>query len=288
MSADIRSQRWKNRRMSLTGRDRFIDPSVHAVDVISCYGLAKPFVEQHHYSSSFPATRLSCGLFRNSDAGSQLVGVVSFSVSMNSAAGPKYTGLEGNSSVELGRLVLLDHVEGNAESWFVSRAFSLLRQEKPDIEAVYAYSDPVPRVDPEAGLIMPGHIGEVYQALSATCRGRSRARTHYFTPDGRMISERALSKIRLKEQGSDYATRELLDRGAPLRLSGEEPSEWIGRLVSEGFISTRRHPGNWIYAFGLTKKAKSRSRALTKTNYPRRYENNDDVTEPQIKLDFAA
>lgn len=288
MSAEARSQRWRDRRMSFTGRDRVIDPSIHAVDVIPCYGVAKPFVEQHHYSSSFPATRLSCGLFRNEGGKSSLVGVASFSVSMNSAAGPKYTGLNEGSSVELGRLVLLDHIEGNAESWFMSRAFSLLRSEKPAIEAVYAYSDPVPRLDPDQGVIMPGHIGEIYQALNADCRGRSRPRTHYTTPDQRLFSERALSKIRLEERGSDYAEKDLLERGAPDRLTGESGRDWIGRLIDMGFLGTRRHPGNWIYAFGLTRKAKARSRSMPSVAYPRRTGNNRDVSDRQDELDFAA
>ena len=274
--------------MSFTGRTDVIDTSIHSVDVVPCHGIAKPFVERHHYPGSFPATRLSCGLYRNEGGTSALVGIVSFSVSMNPSAGPKYTGLEGSSSVELGRLVLLDHVEGNAESWFVAKAFSLLRSEKPDIEAVYAYSDPVPRIDPELGLVMPGHVGEIYQALNAHCRGRSRPRTHYLTPDGRLFSERALSKIRLEEQGVDYAERDLLERGAPSRQSGESRPEWIARLFAEGFLSTRRHPGNWIYSFGLTKKAKARSRSLGSVPYPRRTGNTRDVSEQTDLLDFAA
>lgn len=288
MSGSIRSQRWRDRRTSFTGRTEVIDPGIHSVDVISCHRMAKPFVERHHYSGSFPATRLSCGLFRNEGGGSQLVGVVSFSVSMSQAAGPKYTGLDPSASCELGRLVLLDHVEGNAESWFVARAFSLLRSEKPGIEAVYAYSDPVPRRDPEGGLVMPGHIGEIYQALNARCRGRSRPRTHYLTPGGLLFSERALSKIRLEERGSDYAERDLVERGAPRRSKHETPSEWISRLHETGFLQTRRHPGNWIYSFSLTKKAKSRSRALAEVPYPRRTTNPRDVGQDPDLLDFAA
>lgn len=284
----IRSQRWKNRRTSFRGDLAVIDPSEHSVDVIGCHSQAKPFVEEHHYSESFPATRLSCGLFRNSDSGSRLVGVASFSVSMNPSAGAKYTGLSGNSSVELGRLVLLDEVEGNGESWFLSRAFSLLRSEKPDIEAVYAYSDPMPRRDNEGRIIMPGHVGEVYQALSAQCRGKTKGRYHFIAPDGKMISERSLSKIRNLECGHEYAAKQIVNHGASPREVHEEPTEWIARLITEGEITKRKHPGNWVYSFGLTKKAKSRSRKIPISDRPKKTQFDQfDVTSVQPQLNFV-
>jgi len=288
MSVKIRSQRWRLKRTMLRGDAEVIDPSIHSVDIIHCQKQAKPFIEEHHYSGSFPATRLSCGLFRNKDGKGSLVGVASFSVSMNPHAGPKYTGMPGNSSVELGRLVLLDEVEANGESWFLSRAFSLLRNEKADIEAVYAYSDPVPRIGDRGAIIMPGHVGEVYQALSATCRGRARARSHFIAPNGSMISERTLSKIKLKEQGSEYATKQVLSAGVDPRRPGEDPKEWIARAIEEGQISVRRHPGNWVYTFGLTKRAKARGRNIPESARPIKNGANDhDVSSPQEELRFA-
>lgn len=287
MSDTTRSQRWKDRRTSFRGDERFIDPAIHAVDVIHCQKEAKPFVQQHHYSGSFPASRLSCGLFRNDGRKSRLVGVACFSVSMNQSAGQKYTALGVNQSVELGRLVLLDEVEGNGESWFMSRAFSLLRSEKPDIEAVYAYSDPVPRYALDGSVIMPGHVGEVYQALSAQCRGRSGGRNRYFTADGNMFSERSLSKIRLEERGSEYATNELLERGVDERKWGETPREWIERLIQNGQIRIRKHPGNWVYSFGLTRKAKSRAKTLPIHPRPQKTGISSDVTSHQYEMSFA-
>lgn len=288
MSDNIRSQRWRERRTMLRGDAEVINPSIHSVDILHCQKQAKPFIEEHHYSASFPATRLSCGLFRDKGGKSSLVGVASFSVSMNPHAGPKYTGIAGNGSVELGRLVLLDEVEANGESWFLSRAFSLLRNEKPDVEAVYAYSDPVPRLGEGGIVIMPGHVGEVYQALSATCRGRARARSHFIAPNGSMISERTLSKIKLEEQGSEYATKQVLAAGVDPRKTGEDPKEWIARAIEEGQISVRRHPGNWVYTFGLTKRAKALGRSIPESSRPVKNGANDqDVSSPQQELRFA-
>ena len=265
-----RSQRWRDRRDGFVPNATTIDPAIHSVDVIDCYRDAKPFVQRHHYSGSFPATRLSCGLFRNGAGGtSELVGVCSFAVPMNNASIPLHTGLSGHlSAVDLGRLVLLDDVAGNGESWFVSRAFRLLRREKPDILSVIAYSDPVRRIASDGSVVMPGHCGMVYQALSAQLRGRSSSRSDSIMPNGRIVSPRALSKIRSGDTGSAYAERQLVDAGAPPRLWGEDPQEWVSRLKRSGHLNTRRHPGNLVYAFALTKAARLAARGKPNHPYP--------------------
>lgn len=266
-----RSQRWRDRRTRLVENGDVIDTSIHAVDVIDCYRDAKPFVEAHHYSGSFPATRLSCGLFRNGGGRrAELVGVCSFAVPVNNASVPLQTGLEDHlAAVDLGRLVLLDDVPGNAESWFVSRAFRLLRREKPGVLSVIAYSDPVRRMASDGGVIMPGHCGMVYQALSAQLRGRSSARTDHVMPNGRIVSPRALSKIRSGDTGAAYAERQLVDAGVPPRRFGEDPARWIERLAATGAIARRRHPGNLVYAFALTRAARLAARGKPVLEYPR-------------------
>lgn len=268
---DQRSQRWRDRRDRFVPDATVIDTSSHSVDVVDCYRTAKPFVERHHYSGSFPATRLSCGLFRNGAGGtSELVGVCSFAVPMNNASIPLHTGLRDHlAAVDLGRLVLLDDVAGNAESWFVSRAFRLLRREKPNILSVIAYSDPIRRVADDGTVVMPGHCGMVYQALSAELRGRSTARTDLVLPDGRIASPRAVSKIRSGDTGSAYAERQLVDAGVGPRAPGEDPVTWLDRARREGTIRTRRHPGNLVYAFALTRAARHAARGKPSHPYPR-------------------
>lgn len=267
---EIRSQRWRDRRDLFVPQGDVIDPKAHSVDIIDCYKQAKPFVERHHYSGSFPATRLSCGLFRNGAGGqSELVGVCSFAVPMNNASIPLHTGLSNHlAGVDLGRLVLLDDVPGNGESWFVSRAFRLLRQVKPEILSVIAYSDPVRRIADDGTVVMPGHCGMIYQALSADLRGRSSSRTDQIMPNGKILSPRAISKIRAQDTGAAYAERQLVDAGASKRKHGEEPASWIGRLQKEGHLRPRRHPGNLVYTFSLTKAARLASRDKPKLAYP--------------------
>lgn len=266
-----RSQRWRDRRTRLVENGDVIDTSVHSVAVIDCYRQAKPFVQAHHYSGTFPATRLSCGLFRNGKGGrSEIVGVCSFAVPVNNASVQLQTGLDDHlAAVDLGRLVLLDDVPGNAESWFVSRAFRLLRREKPGILSVIAYSDPVRRTTEDGIVVMPGHCGMVYQALSAQLRGRSSPRTDHIMPNGRIVSPRALSKIRSGDTGAAYAERQLIDAGASPREFAEDPACWIDRLTRQGAITRRRHPGNLVYTFALTRAARIASRGKPALEYPR-------------------
>lgn len=183
-----RSQRWRDRRALFVPDAAVIDPAAYAVDVIGP-ALARAFVVRHHYACSFPAARLSLGLFRPGPAGrSQLVGVAAFSVPINDRCVARHTGLpEPRAGADLGRFVLLDEVAGNGETWFLARAFRLLRREKPEIEAVIAYSDPMPRVGPGGRLASPGHVGAVYRDFGRglAYRGRARPRTEHVTPDGR-------------------------------------------------------------------------------------------------------
>lgn len=263
-----RSQRWRERRSLFVPASGTIKPAEYSVDVIDCAKVAKPFVIEQHYSGSFPASRLSVGLYRNGAGGtSRLVGVATFSVPMNNAAIVKHTGLTHfNSGAELGRLVLSDEVEGNGETFFLSRAFKMLRQEKPGIVSILSYADPMRRIGPKGDIIMPGHVGRAYQCFGAQYRGRTKPRIEVVTPDGQIFSERALSKIRNGETGIGYAIDELVRRGAP--KPEITPKEWLTSLANEGFFSRRKHAGNHIYVFALTKAAKLAGRLLPQLEYP--------------------
>lgn len=252
LTAVAHCQRWRARREAYVPSRSRIRPGDFAVDVIE-ERQAKAFVVEHHYSGTFPASRLSAGLFW----GRSLVGVATFSVPMNELAVPKHTGLaDPLRGVELGRFVLLDDVPGNGESWFLARAFGLLRRRKPEIEAVISYADPVPRLGAAGEVIKPGHVGTIYQALSAAYRGRATARTEYLTPDGQPFSGRAASKIRAEETGHAYAVDELVRRGAPRPGVGQDLRTWYADLLASGFFVRRRHPGNHVYAFPLTRGAR--------------------------------
>ena len=191
---------------------------------------ARFFVEQHHYAGSIPAARWCFGLFW----GGLLVGAVVFSHPMNDLVITSVLPGAANESVELGRLVLLDRVPANAESWLVARCFDLLRAE--GMIGVVSFSDPVPRTDSAGTVLFRGHCGTVYQSLNAVYTGRGKARTLRLLPDGTVLSERAIQKARANERGASTAVKALVSSGAPridLEILGEEERRaWVRDAVA--------------------------------------------------------
>jgi hypothetical protein len=241
------SQRWNKRRDSWKPSGEIFDPKRYGVELLE-HAPAKAFVETHHYSGTYPAARLRAGLF---ETGGKLVGVAVFSVPMNACTIPKYFGVQQSLGVELGRFVLLDEVPGNAETWFLARAFKLLRKEKTDVKGVVSYSDPFPRRSDEGVVVTPGHCGGIYQAHNGVFVGRAKAETLYRTADYRIVSRRTRSKIRNDEKGADYAYRQLLSYGAPPRKPFESGVEYETRALREGPFKRVRHPGNFVYCWSL-------------------------------------
>lgn len=240
--------RWRSGRSSYRPPAEPIRTEEYGVEVLD-EGPAKAFVTEHHYSRSYPAARCRVGLFRRH----QLVGVAVFSVPAQGKAIPAWLGVEALHGVELGRFVLLDDVPGNGETWFLARAFKLLRQEKPEVQGVLSYSDPLPRRSEEGAVVMPGHVGTIYQAFNATYLGRSRPGEVILGADGRPVSPRALSKIRNDEQGAGYAAEALVRAGAPRRQLLEDPGSWVRRALEQGPFRRLRHPGNHVYGWSFSK-----------------------------------
>lgn len=259
------AQRWRDRREHRRPLGQTIIPSEYGVDVIPSR-VARSFVIRHHYSASYPADRLAVGLFHKPGiAPSELVGAAVFSVPMNQAVVPRYTGLDPALGVELGRLVVLPSVVANGESWFIKRAFAELRQTKPEVRAVVSMADPLELQLPDGTIRKNGHFGTIYQASNAHFCGRTRSRVLRITPDCTVLSERALSKIRLQERGHAYAEATLVAAGAEPRNIDETPETWLNRSLLR--IGARRvqHPGNFVYAFGLDQPT---HRAIAAVNAP--------------------
>lgn len=265
-----RSQRWRDRRTRFVPAASEIDPATLAVDVIETRTVATPFVLAHHYAGSMPLCRLSVGLFRNGAGGrSELAGICAFSVPINDASIPKSAGLsDRGAACDLGRLVLLDDVGGNGESFLVSRAFRLLRRERPQILSVISYADPVRRLDRDGRVFLPGHVGGLYATMGSRYVGRSSPRTDLLLPDGRPLSSRALSKLRTGDTGERYAVGQIVAAGAEPPAFGESRSAWLARLEAAGFLRRRRHPGNHVYVFPLTKAARLAARKVPALAYP--------------------
>lgn len=248
------AQRWRDRQSTMRPTAEPFDPSRYGVEPISDDRTARAFVERHHYSGSLPAARLRLGLYASRPFfAPELVGVCVFSVPMTQTVIPHYAPtLAPSEGIELGRLVLLDEVPANAESWFVARCFRALRLELPEVRLVLSYSDPVRRVAMDGTVVLPGHVGVVYQALNARYVGRARSRWMHVADDGRVVSPRAVSKIRNGEKGADYAYRQLRSMGAPAMAPGEDPGAYTVRAL-QGF---RRcfHSGNHSYLWAFDRR----------------------------------
>lgn len=239
-------KRWRDREERWARPGAVLDPTEFGVDVLPREREARAFVEQHHYSGSFPAARLSVGLFRKTGLErARLVGAAVFSVPMQQATVPHYTGLSAAEGVELGRFVCLPEVAYNGETWFLRRAFAALRAEKPEVKAVVSYSDPMERKNSAGGICKLAHYA-----------GRARAETLWLDRTGRVVSRRSLSKIRNGERGWEAAARRLVERGADPRCAGEEPKAWLERVLQQPTFHRLRHPGNLAYVFGLDREAR--------------------------------
>ena len=256
--------RWLKKR-SGDAPAAIFDASRHHVEVISQRD-ASAFVCAHHYSGSFPAARLSVGLYRSRGGlwAAELVGVAVFSVPCNQRVIPSYADATPADGVELGRLVLLDDVETNGESWFVSRAWRLAKQTL-GVKVLVSYSDPLRRVRDDGEVVMPGHVGIVYQATNARYVGRSARRTLYLTPDATVVSGRALSKIRCDEKGKEYAAAQLVRATGLTRRAGESGEAYVARAVAT--LRTVKHPGNHVYVWAPNDKQICEALAYPKNAY---------------------
>jgi hypothetical protein len=252
-----RCQRWNHRRHSWrrTSEGGFDPARYHVAPVDEAAG--KLFVCTQHYSRSWPAARLRYGLFE----GPTLVGVAVLSIPVRAevltAVFPEL--IVYDESLELGRFVLLDRVPANGESWFLARVLRLAVA--VGIRGLVAFSDPVPRRTSSGDLVLPGHLGRIYQASNATYLGRGRARRLRLLRDGRVLNDRAVAKILAGDRGHDYAERLLVEAGAPPRRAGQSAEAWLPVALTAAGVRLVAHPGNHKYAL-LAPTTRSQARAL--------------------------
>lgn len=249
------TQRWRDRRDTYRPAGEVIETSRYEVAPIPDDRTAKTFVLQHHYSGSFPAARFRHGLYHGED----LVGVAVFSVPCNPHTLRELPGGEG---VELGRFVLLDEVPANGETWFLARAFELLRLE--GVPGVVSFSDPMPRMVGER-TVFGGHVGTIYQASNATYLGRAKPDRQLLLPDGRTLHRRSLAKLRAGDRGWRTVAGALEAFGAD--APGEDLRAWADTWVPR-LTTARRHPGNHKYAWTLERR--DRRHLPASLPYPKR------------------
>lgn len=239
------NQRWRERRDSFRRPDEQINASRYEVVELLDDRTAKTFVQQHHYSGTYPSARFRFGLYR----GAELAGVGVFSHPCSDKVLTSVFPGHASDSVELGRFVLLDNVEGNGETWFLARCFDQLRAK--DLRGVVSFSDPMPR-EANGRTVFAGHIGTIYQAHNGVYLGRGTARTLRLLPNGVVLSARAMQKIRSGERGWRYSAAILEQLGADRCPETDRAAwlrEWAARLTR-----TVRHPGNHKYAWRLQRR----------------------------------
>lgn len=250
LSLDL-NQRWSQGRASYRRPEEPIRTQEYDVAEMLDDTTARDFVLTHHYSGTYPAARFRVGLYRHGG----LVGVAVFSHPCSDKVLTNvFPSVKATESVELGRLVLLDQVPGNGESFFVARAFDVLR--RYGIAGVVSFSDPMPRTTVTGEQIFMGHFGTVYQALNGVFLGRGTPRTLHLLPNGRVFSDRTAQKIRKGERGWRYAAAQFEEWGAP--PAPEDPEErrlWF-TLATEGVTRPVRHRGNFKYAWPLNKSVR--------------------------------
>lgn len=262
-------QRWRGGRASYRRPDEPIKTLEHEVAPID-RETAKAFVLAHHYSASFPADRFRFGLFR----GARLVGVAVFSVPARDEVLTRVFPGPASDAVELGRFVLLDEVAGNGETWLLARCLGQLRH--AGLRGVVSFSDPLPRATADGAVVMPGHVGTIYQASSAVYLGRARAEALLLLPDGRPVHRRALAKIRAGHRGWRYAVERLVAAGAPAPaclVAGVPDLDELGRWVDRWLVALVRrvpHPGNHKYAFPLDRATRRHVGPANPAAYPKR------------------
>jgi hypothetical protein len=268
------NQRWAGGRASYRPLGEVIRPSEYDVAEIPDDTTARDFVTAHHYSKTFPSARFRTGLYRHGN----LVGVAVFShPASDRVLTNVFFDVPVLNTVELGRFVLLDSVPANGESYFLARAFNLIK--KHNIVGVVSFSDPQPRRTARGEIVHLGHYGTIYQAFSGRFLGRGTPRTLHLLPDGRVFSDRAAQKIRAGERGWRYAAAQLEEFGAtPAPEDPEARLIWL-RNTLKALTQTIRHKGNFRYAWGLEKRV--RQQLPASLPFPK-------VLDPIASFDLAA
>ena len=241
-------QRWELGRESRRPAGDPIRTSEYDVIPLDTWSVARDFVATHHYAGDTSPTSHSFGLYRRAE----LAGVALFGppASMN-AHRFVWPTLTIDQAVTLGRLVLLEDVPGNGESWFVARCFEHLADR--GIIGVESCADPAPRTTLEGEPIHRGHLGIVYQALNAQHTGHTNRATLRLLPDGTCLSNRSAGKVVRGERGAGSVVAKLMRWGADALRDGEDPLAWL-QLWRDRLTRKMRHPGNFRYLWCLDRR----------------------------------
>ena len=209
-------------------RERF-DPEGFFVAGVP-YAEAKKFVKTQHYSRAWALSVVNIGLYKDRPGRKpKLCGVAVFGMGPGATTLNKY--FYDLRALELVRFVLVPEVKYYGETWFLRRAFAMLKQaswrgegiehyggaylgDRP-LEGILAFSDPVPRTKLSGEEVMPGHVGHIYQAYGGLYSGRAGAhKDNILLPDGTVIDKRSQGKVSRQEQGAEGVYERLVAGGS--------------------------------------------------------------------------
>ncbi len=240
------NQRWRERRDSYRPAGEVINTSAYEIAQTHSDSLVRAFISTHHYLQTTPPARFRFCLYKGQD----LAGVAVFAHPTNDRSITGTLGCAAVEGVELSRLVLLDEVPGNGESYFVGHCLRQLK--RLGLAGVVTFSDPLPRKTVSGAVIKVGHVGTVYQSLNARFIGRSCRRSLRLLPDGNVLSDRTIQKLRSGEPGT-RAIRQALASVGLLLPDGPVGAD-LSTLLDKCTRSVR-HPGNFKYAWCFSRAA---------------------------------
>jgi hypothetical protein len=102
------------------------------------------------------------------------------------------------------------------------------------VRGLVMFSDPLPRTHADGTVVMPGHIGTIYQATNAVYTGRATPRTLTLLPNATVFSDRAA-------QISCGAGAGTTARSRSERAAG--PGAWSARTLDCLWRSSAAAPG---------------------------------------------
>ncbi len=292
MITDV-SQRWREGRDGFRVYGERINPLDYEVVHVKSHRIARVFVEGHHYLASWPNAIEVFELYRKGSGmpavapilgqlafplsfgtlPRELVGIAVFSEPGGAAVLTKWFPGFSKEALELGRLVLLDDVPGDGETWFMARCFELLRRE--GYSGVVSFSDPMPRVVRDGRTLFPGHIGRIYLAFSGMFTGRSAKETMWLFDDATTFPGRCRTKIRayaFAKDAKDLKTAKgwhgsverLIARGAPafpFEPGDKRGAQWVDDFLTKSAVPYR-HPGMYRFLWGLNGSGRRAIRRL--------------------------
>jgi hypothetical protein len=136
----------------------------------------------------------------------------------------------------------------------------------------------MPRRTSEGQVVLPGHVGTIYQAHNGVYLGRCKKRPLFLLPDGRQLNERTLSKMKAKARGEAEATKTKGWRSGRDQLVAAGAAD-PGETITLDWLSTSMaacvrkvdHLGNHKYAWPINRRMRKHlpdSKAYPKTLDP--------------------